>query len=243
MQKCTILRTRRKLLVIGTLVLMGSMAFAPVAQAATMMKLGSSGAYVLTLQSELAHLGYSVGALDGNYGPRTLVVVEAFQRNDHLRVDGIAGPLTQNALEKTQTPSAPSTSSTKISGTNASGKTVGYKNVDTNLLARCVNGEARGESYLGQVAVAAVVLNRIADPAFPKTIANVIYQPQAFTSVSDGQINLPPSASAIRAAQEAESGVDPSGGALFFFNPAKTTNKFLWSLQEIKQIGNHIFAK
>lgn len=243
MQKCTISKTRRKLLVIGTLVLMGSMAFAPVAQAATMLKVGSRGADVLTLQGELAHLGYSVGTLDGIYGSKTLVAVEDFQGNDHLHVDGIAGPLTQSALEKTQSPSAPSTSSAKISGTNASGKAVGYNNTDTNLLARCVNGEARGESYLGQVAVAAVVLNRIADPAFPKTIADVIYQPQAFTSVSDGQINLPPSASAIRAAQEAESGVDPSGGALFFFNPATTTNKFLWALQEIKQIGNHIFAK
>jgi len=123
MQKCTITKyiiwkqwTRLKLLVIVTLVLMGSMAFAPAAQAATMMKLGSSGAYVLTLQSELAHLGYSVGPLDGIYGPKTLAAVEAFQGNDHLPVDGIAGPLTQNALEKTQTPSAPSTSSAKISG-------------------------------------------------------------------------------------------------------------------------------
>ncbi|MDR3585570.1 MAG: NlpC/P60 family protein [Desulfosporosinus sp.] len=119
MQKHTITKyliwTRRKLLVIGTLVLMGSMAFAPVAQAAT-LKLGSRGAYVLTLQSELANLGYSVGTLDGIYGPKTLVAVEAFQGNDHLQVDGIAGPLTQNALEKTQTPSAPSTSSTKNSG-------------------------------------------------------------------------------------------------------------------------------
>jgi len=103
--------TLLKLLVIGTLVLMGSMAFAPAAQAATIMKLGSSGAYVLTLQSELAHLGYSVGPLDGIYGPKTLAAVEAFQGNNHLPADGIAGPLTQNALEKTQTPSAPSTSS------------------------------------------------------------------------------------------------------------------------------------
>ena len=120
MQKYTITKyliwTRRKLRVIGTLALMSSMAFAPVAQATT-LKLGSSGTYVLTLQSELAHLGYSVGTLDGIYGPKTLAAVNAFQGNDHLQVDGIAGPLTQNALEKTQTPSASSTSSAKISGT------------------------------------------------------------------------------------------------------------------------------
>lgn len=123
MQKYTIKKyiiwkqwTRRKLLVFGTLVLMGSMAFAPAAQAATMMKLGSSGAYVRTLQSELAHLGYSVGPLDGIYGPKTLAAVETFQGNDHLQIDGITGPLTQNALEKTQTPSVPSTSSAKING-------------------------------------------------------------------------------------------------------------------------------
>ncbi|MHB1654613.1 MAG: C40 family peptidase [Desulfitobacteriaceae bacterium] len=107
---------QRKILVIGTLVMLGSMAFAPAAQAATMMKLDSRGADVLTLQSELAHLGYSVGPLDGIYGSKTLAAVEAFQRNDHLQVDGISGPLTQGALEKMQTPSAPSTNSAKISG-------------------------------------------------------------------------------------------------------------------------------
>jgi cell wall-associated NlpC family hydrolase len=119
MQKITITKyliwSRGKLLVIGTLFLMSSMAFAPVAQAAT-LKLGSSGAYVLTLQSELAHLGYSVGTLDGIYGPKTLTAVDAFQVNDHLQVDGIAGPLTQNALEEKQTPSVPSSSSAKING-------------------------------------------------------------------------------------------------------------------------------
>ncbi|MBP1759621.1 MAG: spore cortex-lytic enzyme, partial [Firmicutes bacterium] len=90
---------------------------------------------------------------------------------------------------------------------------------------------------------AAVILNRIADPAFPKTIADIIYQPRAFSSVDDGQINLPPSASAIRAAQEAMNGSDPSGGAVFFFNPAKTSNKYIWSRPQIKQIGNHMFTK
>nr|WP_242833176.1 spore cortex-lytic enzyme [Desulfosporosinus acidiphilus] len=204
---------------------MCSMAFAPVAQAATILKVGSRGSDVLTLQGELSNLGYSVGTLDGIYGPKTLAAVEAFQQSDHLQVDGIDGPLTQAALEKT------------------SGKVVSYSNTDTNLLARVVNGEARGESYSGQVAVAAVVLNRVADPVFPNTIAGVIYQPGAFTSVSDGQINLTPSASAISAAKEAESGVDPTGGALYFFNPAKTTNKFLWSQPETTQIGNQIFAK
>jgi N-acetylmuramoyl-L-alanine amidase len=217
------------------------MAFASVAQAATIMKVGSSGSDVLALQRELSDLGYSAGPLDGIYGPKTMAAVEAFQRNDHLQVDGIDGPLTQSALEKSQSSSTHSPAN--ISSNNASGKTADYSNADTNLLARCVNAEAGGEPFLGQVAVAAVVLNRVADPVFPNTIAGVIYQPGAFASVSDGQINLPPSASAISAAKEAESGVDPSGGALYFFNPAKTTNKFIWSLPEIKQIGDQIFSK
>lgn len=118
MQKNIILKRwiQHKLFVISTLVFMGIMAYVPVAQAATTMKLGSSGDYVMTLQSELAHLGYSVGPIDGTYGSKTLAAVEAFQLSDHLQVDGVAGPLTQSALEKAQIPLAPSTSSSKISG-------------------------------------------------------------------------------------------------------------------------------
>lgn len=193
---------------------------------------GSNGPEVKELQSKLVQLGYVVGKVDGKFGSKTEVAVKNFQRDHGLRVDGLAGTQTIKELKRLTGQS-----------TNASGKAVGYKNIDTNLLARAVNAEARGEPYLGQVAVAAVILNRIGDPAFPKTVADIVYQPQAFSSVNDGQINLPPSASAIRAAREAESGVDPSKGAVFFFNPAKTRNKYIWSRPQILQIGNHIFTK
>ena len=193
---------------------------------------GSKGPEVIELQKKLAQLGYGVGTADGKFGSKTEAAIRSFQKDHGLRVDGFAGTQTIKELQRLTGQS-----------TNSTGKTVGYKNIDTNLLARCVNAEARGEPYVGQVAVAAVILNRIADPAFPKTVADIIYQPQAFSSVNDGQINLPPSPSAIRAAQEAVSGSDPSGGAVFFFNPAKTKNKYIWSRPEIKQIGNHIFTK
>ncbi|HEY8911432.1 MAG TPA: spore cortex-lytic enzyme [Desulfosporosinus sp.] len=193
---------------------------------------GSKGPEVTELQKKMAQLGYGVGTIDGKFGSTTEAAIKRFQKDHGLRVDGLAGTQTIKELKRLTAQS-----------TNASGKAVGYKNIDTNLLARCVNAEARGEPYTGQVAVAAVILNRIGDPAFPKTVADIIYQPQAFSSVNDGQINLPPSASALRAAQEAVSGSDPSGGAVFFFNPAKTKNKYIWSRPQIKQIGNHMFTK
>lgn len=193
---------------------------------------GSKGSEVIELQKKLTQLGYTLGKADGKFGSKTEAAVRRFQKEHGLRVDGLAGTQTIKELKRLTGQS-----------TNATGKAVGYKNTDTNLLARTVNAEARGEPYIGQVAVAAVILNRIADPAFPKTIADIVYQPRAFSSVDDGQINLPPSASAIRAAQEAINGSDPSGGALFFFAPAKTKNKFIWSRPQIKQIGNHIFTK
>ena len=193
---------------------------------------GSKGPEVMELQKGLAQLGYVVGTADGKYGSKTETAIRRFQKERGLRVDGLAGTQTIKELKLLTGQS-----------TNTAGKAVGNKSIDTNLLARCVNAEARGEPYVGQVAVAAVILNRIKDPAYPKTIADIVYQPLAFSSVADGQINLPPSADALRAAQEAVNGSDPSGGALFFFNPAKTKNKFIWSRPQIKQIGNHMFTK
>lgn len=115
---------------------------------------------------------------------------------------------------------------------------------DVQLLARCVNGEARGEPYEGQVAVAAVILNRVKSPSFPNSIAGVIYQPGAFTAVNDGQINVPidPNSDVYRACQEAMNGSDPSGGAIYYYNPAKTTNQWIYSRQVVKTIGKHKFA-
>ena len=193
---------------------------------------GSKGPEVIELQKKLAQLGYVVGTADGKFGSKTEAAIRRFQKERGLRVDGLAGTQTIKELKRLTGQS-----------TNSTGKAVGNKNIDTNLLARAVNAEARGEPYVGQVAVAAVILNRISDPAFPKTIADIIYQPRAFSSVDDGQINMPPSASALRAAQEAVNGSDPSKGAVFFFNPVKTKNKYIWSRPQIRQIGNHIFTK
>jgi N-acetylmuramoyl-L-alanine amidase len=193
---------------------------------------GSKGPEVSELQKKLAQLGYVVGTADGKFGSKTEAAIRRFQKERGLRVDGLAGTQTIKELKLLTGQS-----------TNSTGKAVGNKNIDTNLLARAVNAEARGEPYVGQVAVAAVILNRISDPAFPKTIADIVYQPRAFSSVDDGQINLPPSAEAMRAAQEAVNGSDPSKGAVFFFNPAKTKNKYIWSRPQITTIGNHIFTK
>lgn len=193
---------------------------------------GSAGSDVRDLQSRLIQLGYDTGPLDGKFGSRTESAVRKFQKDYGLKVDGIAGQQTIAEIKNHTSES-----------TNAAGKPVGNKSVDVDLLARLVNAESRGEPYFGQVAVAAVVLNRIKDANFPKTVADVVYQPGAFSSVADGQINLTPEASALRAAKEAVSGSDPSQGALFFFNPAKTTNKFIWSRPQIITIGNHIFTR
>ena len=193
---------------------------------------GSRGTDVQQLQKKLLQLGYQVGSADGIFGPKTETGVRNFQKDHGLKVDGLAGTKTVAELNRLTGQS-----------TTASGTALGLKSSDITLLAHVVYAEARGEPYLGQVAVAAVVLNRKADPAFPKTIADIIYQPGAFSSVNDGQINLTPSATAIKAAQEAAGGSDPSKGALFFFNPAKTTNAYIWSRPQLIQIGNHIFTK
>ncbi|HEY8875486.1 MAG TPA: spore cortex-lytic enzyme [Desulfosporosinus sp.] len=218
-----------------TIGLILSMAISGIAYGALgdrLLSKGSKGPEVTELQQKLAQLGYAIGTADGSFGTKTESAIQRFQKARGLTVDGLAGTQTINELKR-------------LSGqsTNSTGKAVGTKSVETNLLARCVNAEARGEPYVGQVAVAAVILNRISDPAFPKTIADIVYQPQAFSSVADGQINLPPSADALRAAQEAVSGSDPSKGAVFFFNPAKTKNKYIWSRPQIIKIGNHIFTK
>jgi len=217
---------------IGLILSIALSGFAYAALGDRLLGRGSKGPEVTQLQKKLVQLGYVVGTVDGKFGSKTEAAIRRFQKERGLRVDGLAGTQTIKELKLLTGQS-----------TNASGKAVGYKNIDTNLLARAVNAEARGEPYVGQVAVAAVILNRITDPAFPKTIADIVYQPRAFSSVDDGQINLQPSSSAIRAAQEAINGSDPSGGAVFFFNPAKTSNKYIWSRPQIKKIGNHMFTK
>jgi len=188
---------------------------------------GSRGSTVTEIQRRLKNWGYYDGAVDGIYGYRTYIAVRRFQSKNGLRVDGIVGPQTLRAL-----------------GISAGTTTKSYAaNKDVSLLARAINGEARGEPYIGQVAVGAVIMNRVRHPKFPNTVAGVIYQPGAFTAVTDGQINAALEETSTKAARDALNGWDPSGGALYYFNPAKTTNKWIWSRPIIKVIGKHYFCK
>ena len=180
-----------------------------------------------TVQTKLKRWGYYKGSVDGIYGPKTKEAVRYFQRKNGLAVDGIVGPKTASALGMT------------ISGSGSSGS---QSSSDLNLLARCVYAEARGEPYTGQVAVAAVILNRVKSASFPNTIAGVIYQPYAFTAVNDGQINLSPNSTAYKAAQDALNGWDPTYGCLYYYNPRTATSSWIWSRQTVVTIGQHVFC-
>ncbi len=192
---------------------------------------GSRGSEVTELQRRLASLGYVV-AVDGIYGSQTQARVRLFQKDQRLAIDGIAGPKTIARLKLMTGASS-----------NAGGKNVGYKSSDIDLLVRVVSAEAKGEPYRGQVAVAAVVLNRLKSSSFPNSIPDIIYEPRAFEPVANGTLWKEPVASARQAVNEALAGTDPSYGALFFFNPAKTSNAFVWSRPQTTQIGKHIFAR
>mgnify|MGYP003369784632 CR=1 FL=1 len=192
-------------------------------------KYGSRGSEVTQIQTKLKRWGYYKGNIDGIYGSQTVEAVKYFQRKNGLAVDGIAGKQTLEAMGIFN-----SSNNTGSSGNNSS---------DLNLLTRLVYGEARGESYTGQVAVAAVVLNRVKSSSFPNTISGVIYQSGAFDAVKDGQINLTPNSTAKKAAQDALNGWDPSYGALYYFNPKTATNKWIWSRPMTVTIGNHRFCK
>lgn len=188
----------------------------------TLSRYGSSGQEVINIQTRLSNWGYYTGSIDGVYGWRTAQAVRYFQSVNGLTVDGIAGSNTLTAMGLP---------------TGAS------NNNNTDLLARVINGEARGEPYIGQVAVGAVVLNRVSHPSFPKTIAGVVYQPGAFTAVDDGQINASIRSTSVKAAQDALNGWDPSYNAIYYYNPAKTTNAWIWSRPVTVVIGDHIFAR
>lgn len=191
-------------------------------------KYGSRGDEVIQIQTKLKRWGYYKGSIDGVYGSQTLEAVKYFQKKNGLTVDGIAGTKTLQAMGIF---SSGSGSSSSTSSSNL------------NLLARLVYGEARGEPYSGQVAVAAVVLNRVKSSSFPNTISGVIYQSGAFDVVKDGQINLSPNTTAINAAQDALNGWDPSYSAIYYFNPKTATNKWIWSRPVTVTIGNHRFCK
>ena len=180
------------------------------------------------VQQRLADLGYYKGKVDGIWGPKTLSAVKSFQKAKGLVQDGIVGAKTEKALGITLS------SGGSVSGSNSA---------DVNLLARCIYAEARGEPYTGQVAVGAVVLNRVRSPKFPNTISGVIYQPWAFTAVNDGQINMTPNDQAYKAARDALNGWDPTNGCLYYYNPATATSKWIWSLKVELTIGRHSFAR
>jgi len=191
-------------------------------------KYGSRGSEVRTIQDKLKRWGYYTGNVDGIYGSLTVAAVKRFQQKNGLTVDGIAGTKTLNAMGIMQ-------SSSSGSSTNNSS--------NVNLLARAIYGEARGEPYTGQVAVGAVIMNRVRSSKFPNTISGVIYQSGAFDAVSDGQINLSPDSTAKKAAQDALNGWDPSYGAIYYFNPNTATNKWIWSRPMTVTIGKHRFCK
>ena len=198
-------------------------------QVEALSKYGSRGQEVRTIQDKLKRWGYYTGNVDGIYGSQTVSAVKKFQQKNGLSVDGIAGPKTLAAMGITSNSSSSGSSSSNSS--------------DVNLLARAIYGEARGEPYVGQVAIAAVILNRVKSSQFPNTISGVIYQSGAFDAVSDGQINLTPDSTAKKAAQDALNGWDPTYGAIYYFNPSTATNKWIWSRPMTVTIGKHRFCK
>ncbi|HIQ79302.1 MAG TPA: spore cortex-lytic enzyme [Candidatus Scatomorpha intestinavium] len=199
-------------------------ALAQAAGAATYER-GSSGELVSEMQSRLKEWGYYSGEVDGIFGSETEEAVKAFQRKNGLEADGRVGPATLTAL-----------------GLPTGQQGEGAESGDLALLARLISAEARGEPYTGQVAVGAVVMNRVEHPSFPNSISGVIYQPGAFSCLQDGQWDEPVADSAYRAAREALAGADPTGGAIYYFNPQTATSEWIWSRPEILTIGNHRFC-
>lgn len=183
---------------------------------------GDRGSAVTTIQTKLKNWGYYSGSVDGIFGSQTTTAVRSFQRKNGLTVDGVVGSATQRALGMSSPPSS------------GSG--------DVYLLAKVISAEARGEPYQGQVAVGAVILNRVEHPSFPNSISGVVYEQGAFTCMVDGQINQPIADSAFRAAREALAGADPTGGAIYYFNPDTATSAWIWSRPLITVIGKHRFC-
>ncbi|HZG57340.1 spore cortex-lytic enzyme [Paenibacillus sp.] len=225
----------------------------------TTLKYGAVGQDVRELQGRLKYLGYYKGAIDGDFGYKTLTSVKSFQSKFGMKADGIVGSATKlklyNATKKWR-PGAETAgqgggaAATKPKTTGAgAAKTIspsshrGYSSNDLKMMANAVYGEARGEPYEGQVAVAAVILNRVDSGSFPNTPSGVIFQPGAFTAVADGQIWLTPNESAMKAVQDALNGWDPSDGCLYYFNPVTATSKWIWSRPQYKKIGRHIFCR
>ena len=199
------------------------------------LRQGASGGEVKELQRRLKEWGYYNGAVDGIYGKGTVAAVKAFQKKNGLTADGIAGIETYKALGMNDSVKV-------LENDNKSSGNSNYTSSDLYLLAKCIYAESRGESYTGQVAVGAVILNRVASSQFPNTISGVIYQRHAFTAVSDGQINLEPDKTAMNAASDAMNGWDPTYGCIYYYNPAVATSSWIFSRKTVTTIGKHIFA-
>ncbi len=211
--------------IFAVLFIVSALVFAA-ASTAAISKNGSSGEEVRKIQTKLKNWGYYSGSVDGMYGWQTESAVKSFQKKNNLTPDGVAGEKTLNAMGITS---------------SSQGSTAA-NNANIELLARVINGEARGEPYEGQVAVGAVVLNRVDHPSFPNSISGVVYQKGAFTAVDDGQINAQMYESSHRAARDALNGWDPTGGAIYYYNPITATNKWIRTREIICTIGKHVFC-
>lgn len=224
------------------------------------VRYGATGADVNELQGRLKFIGFYSGSIDGDYGYKTLLAVKRFQGEFGMQVDGIVGPKTKLRLWEATKEWKPTVASGGGSGDSGSSENtdadsnqapanltpssnLGLSEQDLTLMANAVNGESRGEPYIGQVAVAAVILNRVKSASFPNTVSGVIFQPGAFTAVADGQIWLTPSESTKKAVKDALNGWDPTGGCIYYFNPETATSQWIWSRPQVKNIGKHIFCK
>ncbi len=217
----------KKQLRLAALALALLLLFSSVPASAATLAWGSRGEQVKKVQQKLIQYGYMTGTADGVFGQKTYDAVVYFQRKNGLTVDGRVGSATAAALGITLT---------GVVSASA------YRETEVSLLSRLVNGEARGEPYIGQVAVAAVVLNRVKHPSFPNTISGVIFQSGAFDAVWDGQFDLEPTTSCVRAARDALNGWDPTGGCIYYYNPTTATNPWIWTRAVQLEIGRHAFA-
>ena len=222
--RIVLIRQTAVTLLLNLLVLAALSFLYPTPAAEALSKNGSTGAEVKAIQETLKDRGLYSGSIDGIYGAGTQAAVKKFQKQQGLTADGIAGPLTLKRL----------------------GVSVGAipeaNEANVNLLARIISAEARGEPYSGQVAVGAVILNRVEHPSFPDTLSGVIYQPGAFTAITDGQFNESVAESAYRAARDALNGTDPSGGAIYYYNPDRAISQWIRTRPVIKRIGKHLFC-
>ena len=209
-----------------------------VAVDAAVLRQGSTGSEVKEVQRRLKQWGYYSGSVDGVFGAGTKKAVIAFQKKNGLTADGVVGKSTYAALGMNDSYNALNGKSPSSSGSGSSN----YTSSDLYLMAKAIYAEGRGESYTGQVAIGAVIMNRVKSPSFPNSISGVIYQKGAFTAVADGQINLEPNQTAYNAAKDAMNGWDPTYGCLYYYNPAVATSAWIFNRQTVTVIGKHVFA-